>query len=615
VIEFIAVTQPPDPASEPAFMARFAHSRIHRSPGLFMKVAGTRLTGEFFFDDPRLTLVCFADLTGPLPSGESPASLIAGLYLQHGDKFAGKLSGSFGIVLYDHEQKQLKAWTDHFGIRRIVYGQTRAGVAVGSDLRLLLPYIDPPDIDPAAILEYLQYSCIPAPRTIYRSCFRLEPGHCLATKPSPASRAYWDMSYRVIEGKSEEYWAGEAEKAIRDAVTRSTATSGPDGSLGCFLSGGTDSSSVAGITGQSTRRPARTFSIGFGDERYNEIEYARVAARHFGTDHHEYFVKPPDVLELLPGAVAAYDEPFGNSSMIPSYYCARLAAESGVTHLLAGDGGDELFGGNQRYADDRVFQRYTVLPAWLRRGLIEPLASFAPLRKQLPIVDKACKYVRRSGMALPDRWHSYFYLTATPLQEVFAGDFLASLNGCDPLAPCRRHYQRAPANDDMNRWLYLDLKITITDNDLRKVTAMAELAGVEPRYPLLSPSLAEFSGTVPPHLKVRGTQLRYLFKKAMSGLLPPEILTKQKHGFGLPFSTWMGEYEPLRDFALDTLSSRACRERGYFHKDLIDRLWLQYQTVHRVYYGDILWLFLILEQWHVTQNDNRVARISQPART
>jgi len=584
------------------------HTWSRNKDGAFFMLQGDCTLENCFYTSPDLTLICHADLVDPLPVHETPAALLARLYEEHGDDFAKDLHGWFGIILYDHQQGRLKAWTDHFGVRRLVYSQIRSGLAIASDLRLLLRFLDPSaEIDPVAILEYLQYSCIPAPRTIYKGCSRLQPGHYISNHQPPTTIHYWDMTYNIAPSKSKETWAHETEAAIREAVSRHIKTTNPASQIGCFLSGGTDSSSVSGLVGKLTEKPPRTFSIGFDDPRYNEIYYARVAARHFAADHHEYFVKPQDILDLLPKAAAAYDEPFGNSSIIPAYYCARMAADNGVTHMLAGDGGDELFGGNQRYADDRIFRRYNQLPRWLQRGL-----TLAP-------VEKARRYARRAAIPLPDRWHSYDFISTVPLQDVFSAELLASLDGCHPLAASRLHYRKAATDDALNRWLYLDVKITLTDNDLRKVTPMTELAGTTVRYPLLDPRLAEFSGTIPPDLKVRGTQLRYLFKKALSELLPAEVIKKKKHGFGLPFSVWLGENEALKQFALDTIGSRAFRQRGYFRQDLIDRLWSQYQTEHPIFYGDVLWLFLMLELWHLSANHfprshdrSSARRISEP---
>jgi len=371
------------------------------------------------------------------------------------------------------------------------------------------------------------------------------------------------------------------------------------------LSGGTDSSSVVGLVAQATAQAPRTFSIGFDDPRYNEIHYARIAARHFSADHHEYFVKPDDVAPLALKAAQAYDEPFGNSSIVPTYHCARLAAQHGITHLLAGDGGDELFGGNARYAADRVFQRYGRAPRWMREWFVEPALSRAAQWTNLRLFKLAASYVRRSNLALPDRYFSYSLICSTPRAELFANDFLAAVCDDDSLEVARTHFYGAAAQSNLNRWLYLDLKITIADNDLRKVMTMSRLAGVTPRFPLLNPTLAEFTGRIPPDLKVRGTRLRHLFKKAMANLLPADVITKAKHGFGLPYGVWLADSRPLREFTFDVLGTARCRQRGYFRPDLLDWIWSRYERVHRSYYGELLWLFLMLELWHVKHADAR----------
>ncbi len=557
------------------------------------------------YTSPRLALICHADLLGSGSCDDfreanlRPAEYLAGRYEQRGDDLAQDLRGWFGLVLYDYEQNTLKAWTDHFGVRRIVYRAAEGALAIASDLRLLNEFGNQvPEVDSAAILEYLQYTCIPAPRTIYKDTFRLEPGHRLISRPTITSRAYWDMRYEEKEGRSLKSWAAQTYEAIESAVGRASKTLDAAHRPGCFLSGGTDSSSVSGLVGKLTGRPPTTISIGFDDPRYNEIEYARIAARHFRADHHEYFVKPGDILDLLQKAYTVYDEPFGNSSIIPAYFCARMGAENGVSHMLAGDGGDELFGGNQRYASDRVFQRYSMLPKSVRSHFLEPLVSGVGNRVRVGPVDLARRYIRRANIPTPDRYLSYDFLASIDRTELFSRPFSELLNGTESLAAARRHFRGARATCNLNRWLYLDLKITITDNDLRKVTPMTELAGVVPRYPLLDPLLAEFSGTVPARLKVHGTRLRYLFKQAMTGFLPPEILTKKKHGFGLPFSVWLGENGALHDFVFDVLGSSCARERGYLRPDLLEWLWSCRQSDNPIYYGDVLWVFLMLELWH-----------------
>ena len=577
----------------------------------FLMIQGDRPLEPFVYDSPRLTLVCYSDLLGSGDCSDyseanlAPAGYLAREYERKGEPAFRDLHGWFGVLLYDHQEGALKAWTDHFGVRRLVYRTADGSLGVSSDLRLLNRLFERrPEVDPAAILEYLQYTCIPAPRTIFRECRRLQPGHRLTSRPSPAQHPYWDLSYdeNRFPARSESEWSERTYAAIRSAVEKCIRPVGTPEELGCFLSGGTDSSSITGLVGQLTARPPRSFSIGFDDPRYNEISYARVAAKKFHAEHREYFVTPADILNLLEKAARVYDEPFGNSSIIPAHYCARAAAQAGVRSMLAGDGGDELFGGNQRYADDRVFQRYARVPAAIRSGVLEPCIAFFGRRWNLRPVDLASRYIRRASIPLPERIFSYDFLSSFPRADFFAPGFLKQTEGLDSLAAAKSHFLRAPAQTDLNRWLYLDLKIIITDNDLRKVTPMAELAGVEPRYPLLDPSLAEFSATIPAGMKVKGRSLRYLFKKAMRGLLPEEIIRKSKHGFGLPFSTWVAEHQPLHDFAFDILGSQACRQRGIFREDLLEWLWALYTSESRKYYGDILWVFLMLEIWHLSHS-------------
>jgi asparagine synthase (glutamine-hydrolysing) len=593
---------------------KLANTWTYSRDNVFFSIQGDCPLSPFVYASPQLVLICDADLLGFGAfedfgkANKNPAQYMADLYKNHGDEFARQLRGWFGIVIYDHEQQTLKAWTDHFGVRRVVYRATSKSLGIASDLRLLNNFFpQQQEIDPEALFEYLQFSCVPAPRTIYRDVYRLEPGHWLSSSQNAKSNVYWDMKYHEVSGCSEGEWATQTFDAIQSAVFSAAKTLDPSQRVGCFLSGGTDSSSVSALVGQFTGEPVSTFSIGFDDPRYNEIEYARIAARHFKSDHHEYFVKPQDILDILPAAVDAYDEPFGNSSIIPAYYCARMGAEIGLTHMLAGDGGDELFGGNQRYASDQIFRRYWLMPGLVRTQLLEPAVIFADRICGLKIIDRARSYIKRANILPPERYFSYDFLSNVKTEELLTPLFQKLLAGTDPLAPAKHHFHTATARNDLNRWLYLDVKITITDNDIRKVTKMAELAGIVPRYPLLDHLLAEFSGKIPYQLKVRGTQLRYLFKKAMSKVLPSEILNKKKHGFGLPFSVWMGEQRELRNFVFDTLGTAAARQRGYLRPDLLEWLWGNYEREDKIYYGDVLWVFLMLELWHTARKTHKPA--------
>ncbi len=289
------------------------------------------------------------------------------------------------------------------------------------------------------------------------------------------------------------------------------------------------------------RGPVKAFSIGFEEQPFNELGYAEIAAKKFHAEHYTYLVGPRDCCDALPQMVRYFDEPFGNSSAIATYFCSRLAAQHGVKVLLAGDGGDELFGGNERYATDKLFDAYRRLPVIFRKGMIEPALAKLPVKGG--IAGRARRYIRRANLSPMDRYLSYQFLKTHPIADVFESDFLESLGTYSIIDVPADHYSKAPARDHLDRLLYVDMKITLADNDLPKVTCMSELAGIQARFPFLHRPVAEFSGRVPARLKVKGFQKRYLFKRAFRNLLPPEIIQKEETGIRHP-GGYMDEIGP-----------------------------------------------------------------------
>jgi asparagine synthase (glutamine-hydrolysing) len=290
-----------------------------------------------------------------------------------------------------------------------------------------------------------------------------------------------------------------------------------------------------------------------------------------------------------------FDEPFCNASAIATYFCARLAAQNGVTTLLAGDGGDELFGGNERYAIEQIFEAYRFIPAWLRSSVIEPLVS---LPIPMPLTRKARGYVRRAKLPGIERMLSFQFLRTHDASDIFEADFLRTLGDYSVIDIPSHHYAQARAGHHLDRLLYVDLKITLADNDLPKVTCMSDLAGVRTRFPFLDRLVAEFSGRIPARLKVRGLQKRYLFKRAFRTLLPAEIIQKKKHGFGVPVALWMKTDRGIRELAHDTLLSRRALERPYFRRPFIEEWFRKHEASDSADYGEALWTLLMLELWH-----------------
>lgn len=535
-------------------------------------------------------------LVGSTPGAPSDiGELLWELYRAFGETFLDRLRGAFGFALWDVGERRLLVATDPYGIRPVVHATCGGGLAVASRIGQLLHHPElSRRIDLEAVYHYLFYSAILSPYTIYEEIRRLEPGKLiLYEKGRTRIERFYDIRYRPDGAAGESYWRRAIPLEVRGAVKRLAPLSDPE-ETGCFLSGGTDSSSVAGYYGQATGRPAQTFSIGFDEPGYNELDYAHIAVRCFGTRQHESFVTPEDVLALVEALPRLYDEPFGNSSVIPAFYCAAMAREVGVKVLLAGDGGDEIFGGNERYVTNLVFERYQAVPGPLRRGLLEPLLRALP---GWGPVHQAQRYTRRANIPNPDRFFSYNLLAETDLRQVFVPGFLEQVDPECFLRIARAHWDRAAPAHPTDRLLYLDMKLTVTDNDLRKVTQMGEAAGVRVRYPFLDRDLVDFAATIPATLKVRPGRGRYAFKRAMEGFLPREIIEKTKHGFGLPVGPWFRSHPGLSSLLGDTLFSGTPRISEWLQPGFLAMLRRGFETDNVSYYGANLWVLLVLELW------------------
>lgn len=569
--------------------------------------AGAKFESQQIHRSERVLLACDADLlNGPeldelLPSrvkDAPPAARFAGLYERFGPDFVERLRGGFSVLIWDRVERQIVAAIDGFGIKRLAYHDAPGMFAAATRIDALTGGAGVRfEMNPRAIPNLLNYSVNLGPETIAAGIQRLAPGTILvASEKRLTFSKYWDMRYGAGSDSDEDRLSGHLESVVQDSVARHFDGM-PGAKTGAFLSGGTDSSTVVGMMRRKTPRGAvKAFSIGYQESEFNELAYAEIAARRFEADHKIYLVGADDCFEAIPDMVRSFDEPFGNSSAIATYFCARLAAQNGVRTLLAGDGGDELFGGNEWYLIDRIFEAYHSVPRALRGGLIEPLLKMVP--GEWGVVGKAKRYVRRARLSPVDRVLSFQFLYEHPPREVFDGDFLASLGDYSVGETPARHYNSAAAEAHLDRVLYMDMKIVLADSDLPKVTLMSELAGVQPRFPFLDRAVAEFSGRIPPGLKVKGTQKRYLFKRAFRNLLPAEIIAKKKHGFGIPVADWLKSDRRMRELLHDSLNSQKARERGYFHKNFIEDMVARHENDPSAYYGDTIWTLLVLELWH-----------------
>ena len=502
------------------------------------------------------------------------------------------LGGSFALAVLQPAAD--KAWLaiDPMGIERLCFAALNDQLAFSTSAHAVAshPAVGR-QIDLQAIYDFFYFHVVPSPGTIYQKVEKLLPGEVLSYDSGAAKRRfYWSMDYTPDSNR--DFFA--FRKGFREHLAAGVEHTLDHSKVGAFLSGGTDSSTVVGTLTAVQGHPADTFSIGFDAEGFDEMEYARIAASRFVSHSHEYYLKPADIVSAIPIISSQYDEPFGNDSAVPAYFCAKLAREQGIEVMLAGDGGDEIFGGNARYAKQKVFEAYFRLPALLRQAIIEPLAHLPGLSDHLPL-RKLKSYVDQANVRLPDRLEAYNFLHRSPLSEIFEQDFLAAVDPSATTRQLREVYERTNHPDQVKRMMHIDLKFTLADNDLRKVVAMCEAAAVEVRFPLLDDDLVSFSGHLPPEYLAKGLKLRWFFKEALRDLLPEEIINKRKHGFGLPFGPWSVTHQPLRELIGDSLS--ALTRRGWVRKPYLDHLLHHQQNTHASYYGGMIWVAMILEQW------------------
>jgi len=498
------------------------------------------------------------------------------------------LGGRYAVIHGDRRTGSVQLLTDRFGVWPLCWSHKGSRLAF-SDRADYVPVEGSSDLDPQALYNYVYFHFIPAPQTAFRGVHRLEPATRLRFDGSTIDiRPAWSPHFPARRVGS----VDELAVRFRDAIGSSVISEAGGFSVGCFLSGGTDSSTVVGTLKQLTGS-ARTFSIGFDQPGYDEMSYARIAARHFGTDHTEHYVDAAQLVAAIPKVATAYDQPFGNSSAVPAYICARLAHERGVTKLLAGDGGDELFGGNSRYAKQKLFEAWSLLPGPVRRVLTPLVAN--PFARAVPVLRKAASYVEQANISLPGRLESYNLLQHFGPRDVFTAAFLEMADPDAPRLLQQAVYSREERAPFIDRMLAYDWRFTLADNDLPKVIGTARLAGVSVGFPLLSDALVDLSLRLGPSDKVRGLRLRPFFKESLTGLLPPEVIAKKKHGFGLPVGIWLVNNPPFRALARAAVNELV--HCGMLRTAFVEDLFTRRLKEHAGYYGEMVWVLMMMALW------------------
>ena len=509
-------------------------------------------------------------------------------YTEYGPSSLEKIRGMFAYAIWDKIEKKLFAARDRIGKKPLYYYFSVGKFAFASEIKSILAINNIcPRIDLTAIIDYLKYLYIPHPKSIYQDIYKLAPGHYLTFADGQLqTRQYWDIDFSSELGADENDLAEELMAEIKAAVECRLISDVP---LGAFLSGGIDSSGVVALMANASKKPVTTCTIGFNDQDCNEAEFAKKFARSLHLNHHEHYVKdePAKIIKKL---VWHFDEPFADSSMVPTYYVSKVARQN-VTVALSGDGGDENFAGYSKYSIDyyeNLVRKW--VPGFLLNILSASAASFpsaSPLRKLTSLCSSA-------GMT-PGQG---FYVTNTfatdqQFSDLLSGNLQKQVRGYDPAEHLLHYYNSANGNDHLAKILYTDLKLFLPGDILVKVDRMSMANSLEVRSPLLDHKIIELAARIPSSLKLKGGEKKYILKNTFGKILPKDILTRKKHGFDAPINKWFRH------------ELKAMAEKSFFHDDKINeffqtqaikKIWDQHQS-QQYNHGTLLWTLFMFSLW------------------
>ncbi|MCD9187857.1 MAG: asparagine synthase (glutamine-hydrolyzing) [Pyrinomonadaceae bacterium] len=521
----------------------------------------------------------------------SDTETIVHAYEEYGADCVKHLRGMFAFAIYDFAQETLFIARDRVGKKPLFYSKTKQGNFVfGSELKTLIEHGEiSKEIELSALDAYLNFGYVPEEFCIFKDVHKLAPGSFLIYKNGEVRKEkYWDFEYSgVSDAKTEAEYVEILREKIKEAVKIRLISEVP---LGAFLSGGVDSSSIVGMMSQILETPVKTFSIGFNEDSFNELKFARMAAKHFNTEHHEFIVTP-DLVEIVDQLVWHFDEPFADSSALPTFMVSKMARDF-VTVVLSGDGGDELFAGYTRYVTDKKRSGFASLPKFVRQNVLQKISE------NMPHGAKGKNFLYNSSLDAVERYiDSVSHFSKLNRNELYTADFRAKLNG--DFGKAANLYKEIAdsvlSENATDKLLYLDSRTYLPSDILTKVDRMTMATSLEARVPLLDHELIEFVETIPAELKLKGLETKYIFKKAMEGIVPHEILYREKQGFGVPIGDWINSQ--LKTRIHETLLERKTLERGYFDEKYI-KILLDEHTRNRRDHSHSLWILWMLELWH-----------------
>jgi asparagine synthase (glutamine-hydrolysing) len=516
-----------------------------------------------------------------------------------------RLNGMFALAVWCRSARTLTLARDRMGEKPLYYGRCGSTLFFGSELKAFAPHPDwRPEIDRHSLAAFLRHNYVPAPRSIYRDILKLPPAHLIeirsSTAPLPESAAYWDIVATARAGLVARHDRGgdiedHMDDLLRESVRLRMASDVP---LGAFLSGGIDSTLIAAMMQAQSTSPVRTFTIGFAETAFNEAEHARAVAAHLGTDHTEMTVTPADALALVPELPAIWDEPFADSSQIPTYLLSKLTRQH-VTVSLSGDGGDELFGGYNRYVDGlRTWSLLSRLPPLARRAMAGMLSRYpgaisAVANRLLP--------ARLRGTHLSDRLPKLAQVMRVASEQDYYRELVSHWRDPDSIV-IGAHEVRSEAFADffapgatmIDRMMLTDMQTYLPDDILVKVDRASMAVSLEARVPFLDHRVVEAAWRLPPECKVRGNKGKQILRSLLDRYVPRALMDRPKSGFGVPIEYWLGG--PLRDWAEDLLAEERLRREGFFDPAPIRALWHEHKQGRRRWHY-LLWDVLMFQAW------------------
>jgi len=527
---------------------------------------------------------------GAIFKSKTDTEVIIYLYKKYGIDCLKYLRGMFAFAIWDEEKRQLFLVRDRIGKKPLKYYLDSNCFIFASELKAILrnPEVEKkPDFE--AVHHYLTYQYVPCPLTGFLGIKKLPPAHYMIVKENGESKIerYWKLDYSEKWDLSEKEWEEKILKKLEECVKLRLISDVP---LGAFLSGGIDSSAIVALMSQILTEPLKTFSIGFKETDYDETFYARIVAKKFKTEHHEFFVKP-DAIEILPQLAYQYEEPYADSSAIPTWYLSEMTRKY-VTVALNGDGGDENFAGYLRYNIYKSLYYYHKIPVFLRKIFIKELGKLAAkiIFYNSPRQEKAIRFLERLEEKPEKRYlQTICYFNEEQKQILWRANLYN-----ESYKILKEKFDQSQVKDILDRVLFADINSYLPDDLLVKADIASMAHSLEIRSPLLDHQFLELTAKIPSNLKLRGQKNKYIFKNALKNILPKEILNRKKMGFGVPLEHWFRK--ELKDYVKEILLSQKAIERGLFNKNYIEKLIADHQT-GRANYANHLWALLTLEHW------------------